>query len=233
MPNPRNQGGSRRPLEDMTKQRPDLSDFLAHSFTVPTEFRDYGEWHQGRSRYAVWLIDSPCPAVKERAEAAKAHLRRYLIRPYRRAPHISVFICGFLSQTANLDDDYPAACMAGHVTDLKEIGLTAFDIEIGGINSFASAPYLAVRDIEGGIAGIRDRLSSRSTEIRFAPYTPHLTLGLYSGAFDTRQVAAEIAAFPDIQPLRWRVEKLHLATYNALEIAGPLRHETTIALAAG
>lgn len=233
MPNPRNLDCNRRSLEDMTEQGPDLSEFLANSFTVPTEFRDYGEWHQGRSRYAVWVIDSPCPAVKERFEAARAHLWRYLIRPYRRAPHISIFICGFLSQTANLDDDYPAACMAGHARDLKQSGLTSFDIEIGGIHSFASAPYLAVRDSEGGIAGIRDRLSSRSTEIRFAPYTPHLTLGLYNGAFDTRQIAAEIAVFPDRQPLRWRVEKLHLATYNAFEIAGPLRRESTIALAAG
>ncbi len=206
----------------------DLSGFLSHPFTVPTERRDYREWHHGRSRYAVWVVDAPCRAVSERYEAARARLSPYLFAPYRRALHLSVFVCGFPARTARFKDDYPAACMAGHIEDLAKAGPAPFEIEVGGINSFASAPYLAVRDRQGGLAGIRNLLSSRCHEIRFAPYTPHLTLGLYCSAFDTRRVTSDIAGFSDTKPIAWRIEGIRLATYSACEIGGPLRFEHTV-----
>lgn len=208
----------------------DLSGFLSAPFTMPTQIRDYSDWHQGRGRYAVWILDTPCEPVNTRFCTAKAHLSDFLFKPYLRSPHISVFICGFPCNTRKLGDDYPAAYMKGHIKDLRQARLKPFEIEIGGINSFTSAPYLSVSDVESGIAAVRDLLSSRGDEIRFAPYTPHLTLGLYSRAFHTRQVTARMSAFADTRPIRWRIRHLRLATYSAVEIAGPLRTEQTVHL---
>ncbi len=34
-----------------------------HSTVVPTEARDYPEWHLGRERYALWYIEVDDPVL--------------------------------------------------------------------------------------------------------------------------------------------------------------------------
>ena len=192
--------------------------------TIPAEIRDFPEWHHGRKHYAVWVLGcEDNPAIQAKFKAARAHLNGYLLEPYDRQPHITLFVCGFLVAAAQYNDDFTQNQVEAQIQALGSAQIEAFEIEINGLNSFASAPFLEVHDPDGGIARLRAALSSGAPEFRTAPYQPHLTVGLYASAFPSQDVLARMAAFLT-EPIRWRVEQITLATYQASEVVGKLSH---------
>ena len=184
--------------------------------------RDFREWHHGRKHYAVWVLRcEDNPAIQAKFKAARAHLKGYLLEPYHRQPHITLFVCGFLVASAHYNDDFTQNQVDAQIQALGSEHLEAFEIEILGLNSFASAPFLEVHDPDGGIRRLRSVLSGGAPEFRTAPYRPHLTVGLYASAFPGQEVLARMAVFIT-EPIRWRVEQVSLATYQASEIVGKL-----------
>ncbi len=157
-------------------------------------------------------------------------MAKFLLEPYRRQPHVTLFVCGFLTEIERFDDDYAIGKLKCHLNELQERGIAAFEIKIGGINSFASAPFLEVFDIAAGIKQIRDVLSITHSEIRTGEYVPHLTLGLYSDHFETAEVAQSVSSFGPAFPITHFVNEISLITYSAFEIAGPLEVKYRIAL---
>jgi 2'-5' RNA ligase len=194
-----------------------------HPRTIPAEIRDFPEWHHGRETYAVWILKLEDDFVREKFKSARTHLDGYLIKPYQRQPHITLFVCGFLVQEANYNDDFTHDQLQAQLRTLEKADIGPFEIEIGGLNSFASAPYLEVHDPHGSIPDLREILSRSAREFRTAPYTPHLTVGLYSGAFQSGDVISRMASFSS-KPIRWKVEEIVLATYQAQEFAGRLNY---------
>lgn len=197
--------------------------------TIPAEIRDFPEWHRGRDTYSVWVLPLEDGLIQTKFEAAREHLNGYLLEPYRRQPHITLFVCGFLVGKTQYNDDFTQAQIRKQIQALAEAEIQTFEIEIGGLNSFASAPFLEVSDPQGGIAHLREVLSRGAREFRTAPYTPHLTIGLYAGAFPSGKLAERMRAFPSY-PIRLEVKQLVFATYQAREIAGLLTHRREIAL---
>jgi 2'-5' RNA ligase len=199
--------------------------------TIPSERRDFPEWRRGRESYAVWVLRcDESRAIQEKFTAAREHLNGYLLEPYRRQPHITVLVCGFLVEEHRYSDDVTRAELDAQLHALGEAGIGPFEIEIGGMNSFASAPFLEVRDPGGGIPHLRRVLSHGAREFRTAPYRPHLTIGLYSDAFPSQEVLARLAGFSG-EPVRWVVERVTLATYRAETFAGKLGYEFDLCLA--
>lgn len=189
--------------------------------TIPAENRDFPEWHRGRESYAAWVLRMEDKAIQEKFNAAREHLNGYLLEPYLRQPHITLFVCGFLVDSPRYNDDFTQAQLSAQMQALEKAKPKPFEIEIGGLNSFASAPFLEAHDSEGGIAHLREILSTGAREFRTAPYVPHLTVGLYAGAFPSEDVTGQLVTFPT-KPVRWKVEQINFATYNAQEIAGVL-----------
>ncbi|NQU30932.1 MAG: 2'-5' RNA ligase family protein [Anaerolineae bacterium] len=193
--------------------------------TIPSEIRDYPEWRRGRKSYAVWVLRcDQSKAIQNKFNAARVHLQGYLLEPYHRQPHITLFVCGFLVEESQYNDDFTQPQLDAQVMALEKANIQQFEIEIGGMNSFASAPFLEIHDPEGGIPHLREILSRGAREFRTAPYRPHLTIGLYADAFSSEKVLERMAAFSS-EPLRWRVEQVMLARYRAEEIAGELNYE--------
>ncbi|MBC8336130.1 MAG: 2'-5' RNA ligase family protein [Anaerolineales bacterium] len=193
--------------------------------TIPAEIRDYPEWRCGRESYAVWVLRcDQSRAIHNLFNAAREHLKGYLLKPYHRQPHITLFVCGFLVEEDQYNDDFTQTQLDAQVQALDKANSQSFEIEIGGMNSFASAPFLEIRDPEGGIPRLREVLSRGAPEFRTAPYRPHLTLGLYAEVFPSEKVLERMAAFSS-EPLWWRVERVSLARYRAKEIAGELSYE--------
>jgi 2'-5' RNA ligase len=155
-----------------------------------------------------------------------------LLEPYQRQPHITLFVCGFLVDAPQYKDDFTQAQLGTQIQALETTRMRPFEIEIGGLNSFASAPFLEVHDPQGGIARLREILVSGAREFRTTPYRPHLTVGLYAGAFASEEVVARLAKFP-VEPIRWKVEEITLATYQADEFAGSLSYQYNLALRSG
>ncbi len=204
--------------------------FVSLEETIPTEKRDYEAWRRGRREYAVWSININSRAVQSRFEAAKAHLSDFLLQPYDRQMHVTLFVCGFLVDDARWDDDYPLSILERHLREVKDQRQGRFQMEIGGINSFATTPFLEVFDPAGGIKNIRRVLSRSHPEIRQMPYVPHLTLGLYAGRFSSQRVAEHMASFPPGPRIAYSVEEVVLSTYSASEVAGPLKQKQRVRL---
>jgi 2'-5' RNA ligase len=196
---------------------------LQHQTTIPAEIRDFPEWHLGRETYAVWMLRAEDSAIQDKFKAAREHLNGYLLEPYRRQPHITLFVCGFLVDRLQYNDDFTQTQLDAQIQALEKEKVQSFEIEIGGLNSFASAPYLEVRDPQGGILHLREILSRSAREFRTAPYTPHLTIGLYSDAYPSEEVMSRMTTFSR-EPIRWKVNQITFATYRAQEFAGRLNY---------
>jgi 2'-5' RNA ligase len=198
--------------------------------TLPTKNGDYEGWHRGRKEYAAWTIDIQDQPVQSRFDAARAHLSDFLLKPYCRQAHVTLFMCGFLVDVERFDDDFSTDRLERQLWALKEARLAPFEIEIGEVDSFATAPFLEVLDVTDGIEKIRNVLSSTHSEIRETGYVPHVTLGLYSGRFARKMVAERISSLcPESRIIYW-VDEIHLMTYSAFEIAGPLKRHCAIHL---
>ena len=197
--------------------------------TIPTEIRDFPEWHHGRETYAVWVLRLEDEAILDKFKRAREHLDGYLIEPYRRQPHITLFVCGFLVEAPQYNDDFTQMQLNAQIQVMENAKIQSFEIEIGGLNSFASAPFLEVHDSEDGIAHLRQVLLKGAREFRTTVYTPHLTVGLYADAFPSAVVTRRLATFKE-SLIRWRVEQITLATYEANSIAGELRYGNTVNL---
>lgn len=198
--------------------------------TIPAEIRDYPEWRRGRDTYAVWILPVNNGLIQTKFKAARDHLSGYLLEPYRRQPHITLFVCGFLVEKALYNDDFTPAQVQSQLQGLEEANISPFEIEIGGLNSFASAPFLEVSDHDGCVGHLREILSRGAREFRTAPYTPHLTVGLYAGAFPSKKVAERMMQFP-ANPVKLKIEQIAFATYRAQEITGGLTHQLEILFA--
>lgn len=199
------------------------------SHTLPTIMDDYPEWHRGRKEYAVWIIELAGEEILRIVKAARRHLSGFLLGPYERQPHITLFVCGFLTEAARFDDDYCRHQADAHRQLLSGSGIGPFSIEIGGLKSFAAAPFLEVHDREGGIERVRALLSSTTTEIAQSAFKPHVTVGLYSGTFPSKMVCEKIATFSP-RPASLVVNQITFATYRASAICGPLayKHRTVL-----
>ena len=189
---------------------------------MPQEDRDYPEWHQGRTHYGVWLIDADVGAVRERITQAQAHLAPLLVH-HQRQPHITLFVCGFMADVTAHGDDFTPAMLAAQQAALQALQLEPFTLHIGAIDSFDSAVFLRVDDPDNGLAPLRHALGQGTREIRQSAYVPHLTVGLYSGAFDTQAVVGQLQSFASHTSIPLRVERIHFARYEARVLGGPLQ----------
>ena len=199
-------------------------------FTIPCELRDYPEWHYGRQMYCVWTLPVRDRLVLERLQAAQQHLSPWLHQDYRRQAHITLFVCGFDALVQHRDDDFTRQAQQLQCKALEMLAQASFSLQIGGLDSFASAPYLQVSDPEGVLAVLRERLETISSEVRQAEYVPHLTVGLFQQALSWSQLQARISSFNRAESLTLRVSELELSCYRASELFGPLARIASVPL---
>lgn len=190
--------------------------------TLANEDRDFSEWRRGRQRYAVWAIAVDETDIAATTAAWRAHLAPYLLPDYRRQPHVTLLPCGFPAAIRVWPDDYGSADFHGHLAALVRARLAPFRIAIGNPDSFASAAYLAVADLDGGIAAARRALLAAGREEAGFAYVPHLTIGLYRDRFPLAEVLGCLQARSGVFPRELAVGALSLLTYEAAVIAGPL-----------
>ncbi|MDO8843716.1 MAG: 2'-5' RNA ligase family protein [Methylicorpusculum sp.] len=192
-------------------------------YTIPNVRRDFPDWHLGRSRFALWAIDVDYPGVRQKVNAAKQHLSEFLLDDYNRQPHITLSICGFPSNNPKHSDDFGANFFESQLSWISQASLKPFEIKIGTLSSFSSAPFLHVTDTSTSIASLRTCLTS-SAHLGFSSvYTPHVTVGLYAGTWPREPVFARIKTFSQSDVTSCLIERISLMSYAAAEIGGPLR----------
>lgn len=192
------------------------------SRTMKTVRRDFVEWHRGRTPYVFWAIDVDRPEVRAELARAAGHLGELLLENYTRQPHVTLDVCGFPCFSPETDDEFGGALLHGQIDRLRQAGLQSFEIEIGSLDSFVSAPYLAVADSLNRLSAIRGCLAEGGGNRLWGNYVPHVTVGLYADDWPATDVAQRLRAFPDGITLPVRVERINLMSYAPSEIAGEL-----------
>ncbi len=200
--------------------------FLENSHTIKNVRQDFQQWHQGRLRYAFWAIDVDCQAVRQQVSAAEQHLEEFLLEGYCRQPHITLGISGFLRSRLSNDklqyaDDYVCSRFETDVAALKNSGLQPFEVEIGTLASFGSAPFLYVTDPSNSLHQLHACLHSVTSDANFQ-YLPHVTVGLYAEAWPTDLVSNHLDAFSQGTVTNCLINRVSLMSYAAAEIGGKL-----------
>lgn len=190
--------------------------------TLRNEQRDFVEWHLGRPHYALWALMPDCAALERRVQAAQTHLGRWLLGGYQRQPHITLSLCGFPSACATQGDDFEAGVLRAQLLALRQLRPAPFEISIGALESFSSAPYLTVQTPP--LRALRQCLLSNAT-INMAPddYTAHVTVGLYGGAWPLSELRQAFDRFSDTESLQLQISSIALLSYAARDIGGPLQ----------
>jgi len=196
--------------------------FLQEAATQPCTRRDFSEWHRGRERYALWAIVPDEALLAKRLAEAEASLAGLLLPVYRRQPHITLHVCGFPANCRRYDDDFLPDQLQAQLAALALVAVSPFVLEVGGLGSFATAPYLTVDDPTGALAPLRSALAVAGGEWRESAYVPHITVGLYAGAYPVARVArgrSQLAADPVSLPM----SRIALMTYDSRVVGGPLQ----------
>ena len=173
-------------------------------------------WTRGRSRYAVWLLRVSDPLVVARAQAVAAALGD-AIRPIPPADlHITLLVAGFpVAGSGRWDDDVPECVLAAQRAALRRARLPPLRLAVGGASSFATAPFLTVTDVEGTLARARSLLAAGVREIRFAPYCPHVTVGVYRDTRPAAPLREVLAGWRGLPPLAIQADAVELVTFDA------------------
>ena len=206
---------------------------MSDEHTLPSEQRDFVAWHRGRPHYAVWAVALDDPAVDRRLAQLRAALRPLLLPAYAHQPHITLQLCGFVVAAPRRDDEFGAAHLQAQADALARLRLPPFELRIGGAFSFASAACLAVRDASGSLSRLRQALSRVATAGDATPYVPHVTAGLYGGAWPMREIGARLRELEALPELAVPVTQLAWMCYDTAVIGGPLRTLRQFDLRAG
>jgi len=190
--------------------------------TVCNIRRDFAEWHLGRSPYLFWALDVDLPAVRTKVARAEAHLAGFLLDGYCRQPHVTLDLCGFPSATPGRTDEFSPALLERQCTALSAARVPAFEIELGGLSSFSSAPFLSVLDQGGQISAVRGALAIDGTPRLFGDYVPHVTVGLYASTWPEAEIGARLTSFAAGDRTCCQIERISLMAYQPSVVGGPL-----------
>lgn len=219
-------------------------------------------WHKGRARYAVWVLRVNDPHIAERAARIAASLGAMASPVPHTQHHITVWVSGFpLPMNAErkadsslrvsplppagqetpgemLDDDVDQAVLDEQARAVNEASLSPFDLLLGGVNSFLTAPFLHVTDPSDGIARLRTQLGLPLQrrclrELRFAPFVPHLTVAHFAAGVATKDIAPKLEPFRQLPDLHCRVNALELVDFCAHTAHAPFNVLRRISLGTG
>jgi 2'-5' RNA ligase len=154
---------------------------------------------------------------------AEQHLAGLLLNNYARKSHITLCVCGFLSDKAKQIDDFGASLLDIQLANLNQLNLTPFEIEIDALASFSSAPFLHVKDASNCIAALNECLNLGMPHDQQDKYIPHITVGLYADAWLSDEVNIKLDSFARTDAVRCKVNRISLMSYNPAEIGGALR----------
>lgn len=195
--------------------------FLANQYTIKNVKQDFHDWHQGRSRYVLWAINVDFPGVRQQVAIASQHLGKFLLEGYCRQPHITLGISGFLNNKSQFADDYTASSFETDLAALSHAHLQSFELEIGSLASFSSAPFLYVSDPTNSMHKLHACLHSLTSDANFQ-YVPHVTVGLYADAWPAQIVSNHLDNFQKNCVISYLVNKISLMSYAASEVGGKL-----------
>lgn len=207
------------------------SALLKHAKTYGPLTGDFYDWHKGRPKYAVWVLELNDEQFLQRYREAQQHLSPYLISTYERKPHITLAPCGFLSSEKQHYDDYCWDAIEQDIEQIMSLGLNSIEVAIRNILiSYAIAPGFEVLDIQGDLKCLNDRLAKHDHFEENYDYFPHVTVGLYNDEWPTDLILRELKQFEIQEDVLLRFNVIKLVSYAPTVSGGQLKDELMINL---
>lgn len=193
---------------------------------VPTSLPDYLEWHLGRQNYALWYLEINDQKLVDYLDGLRAHFSDFLLEPNSRQYHVTLFICGFLTDESKAyKDDFSFSEFEQQREILRKKNFASFELKIGSVDSFSSALFVEIQDTENILSLIRQKLGTVSNEIAALDYCPHITLGLYRENYNSDLILQKIYELP-VQykhaEFELKIEHLTFGYYQAQTLQGKL-----------
>lgn len=193
--------------------------------TQACEDRDFVEWHRGCPWCAVWVLRVDTPQVQRWVGSARAAMQLWLLPRYQRQPHVTVAFRGLMAgQQAHPHAVFGRDQCLQDVHTLQAAQLRPFAIQMGGVGSFSTVPYIAVA-AHAPLQQLHSVLAMQVSDPEWQ-YVPHVTLGHYGAQLPVQQVIAALqgSGVAD-EVVELEVDALWLARYRTEDIAGPLHFE--------
>lgn len=207
------------------------SELLKYSQTFGPMEEDFYEWHKGRAKYGVWVLELDDEVFLQRYCQAQQHLSPYLISHYYRKPHITLAPCGFLMPEKNNADDYDAASLMQDVDNILSLDLSVLDCTIRNVLiSYAIAPGFEVLDHQGDLGRLNDLLRKADPMDDNIDYFPHITVGLYNAQWCTRLILSALQQFAIEDDIVLQHSVIKLVSYVPTVSGGALQDELMINL---
>ena len=191
-----------------------LEEFLRAEYTQKNRLQDFSEWHKGISNYGFWCIEIVDEEWNHYIRDCQRQLQHRLITDYQRQPHITLCACGLIDA-----QHFSQSQLEQQILAIAEQSLT-FDITMIGIDSFTTAPYIAIESA-GELQQLNKQLASVSEDTAPYVYTPHITLGLYNDDYPSEVIAAELRNLEPVPQHALQVKDLLFASYATHELQGP------------
>ncbi|MBI1447875.1 2'-5' RNA ligase family protein [Acinetobacter sp. AC1-2] len=193
---------------------------------VPTSIRDYLEWHLGRQNYALWYLEINDQKLVDYLDGLRRHFSDFLLEPNSRQYHVTLFICGFLTDESKAyKDDFSFSEFEQQREILRKKNFASFELKIGSVDSFSSALFVEIKDAGNILSLIRQKLGTVSNEIAALDYCPHITLGLYKENYNSDLILQKISELP-VQykhaEFELKIEHLTFGYYQAQTLQGKL-----------
>jgi len=193
---------------------------------VPTSLRDYPEWHLGRQNYALWYLEINDQKLVDYLDGLRRHFSDFLLETNTRQYHVTLFICGFLTDESKAyKDDFSFSEFEQQREILRKKNFASFELKIGSVDSFSSALFVEIQDAGNILSLIRQKLGTVSNEIAALDYCPHITLGLYKENYNSDLILQKISELP-VQykhaEFELKIEHLTFGYYQAQTLQGKL-----------
>lgn len=201
-------------------------------FTLASERRDFPDWHRGRPHFAVWALALEAePAVAARLAVLRQALQGLLLPGDERQPHLTLHVCGFPADPPQAADEFGRAQLQAQAQALQRAGVAPFTLALGAAFSFLSAAGLSVGAGSGALQRLRHACRAAAAGFDGTPWVPHVTAGLYGGAWPLAEVQARLQPLAALPPVAVHIAAVDWMCYDSAQVGGPLRSVLRLDLA--
>ena len=196
---------------------------------------DTADWRSHEGVYAVCVVRVPAEAIRDALGGCRAALAAH--PPVRVHPdhflHIALQELGFVCDDPTRPDEITplrleefATAAAGPIGERP-----AFDVVLGGANSFQDAAFLDVHD-DGHCAHLHSRLFDLAAVHRSPRYAylPHVTVAHYTADAPIDGLVADLARWRDVRFGSFHASEIEIVTLDLDEPYPPLEPYAVIPL---
>ena len=197
----------------------------SHALSQACEDRDFAEWHQGCPWCAVWVVLIESEALNATVHAARHALGDALLARYERQPHLTLAYRGLCDASQHAAAEFNPERLQDDLATLQALAQPPFSVQLQGVGSFSTVPYLGVTQGADILAQLHDALQPWSP-VEGWYYQPHVTLGHYARELPLIWAVERLQTVGvGLPQLSIEVQQLALVRYASHDIAGPLALE--------